>query len=58
LTGRTRFQAPEVDGTVIINDIGPGLGEPVVGSIGTARITEVAGYDLVATLEACEIESD
>jgi ribosomal protein S12 methylthiotransferase len=54
LTGRTRFQAPEVDGTVIINDIAPGLGEPAVGSMGMARVTEVVGYDLVATLESCE----
>jgi ribosomal protein S12 methylthiotransferase len=45
LSGRARFQAPEVDGSVIINDC---TGEtPSPGDIGTMEITEVAGYDLV-----------
>lgn len=53
LTGRTRFQAPEVDGTVIINDI-EGADEATAvppGTIGRVEITEVAGYDLVGTLK-------
>lgn len=56
LTARSRQQAPDVDGTVIINDIasasdGAQLSQDAVpvGSIGTVEITEVAGYDLVGT---------
>lgn len=53
LTGRTRFQAPEVDGTVIINDIeGADVGSVQPGTIGSVEITEVAGYDLVGTFRA------
>ncbi len=57
LTGRARFQAPEVDGSVIINDVrgeigeeGEGLSRVPVGQIAKVEITEVAGYDLVGTL--------
>lgn len=50
LTGRTAFQAPEVDGVVLINDIEPELGEITPGRIGRVEITEVAGYDLIGTL--------
>ncbi len=54
LVGRTPFQAPEVDGSVIINDIEPGIGESLdmitPGRFGLVEITEVAGYDLVGTL--------
>jgi ribosomal protein S12 methylthiotransferase len=42
LEGRTRFQAPEVDGVVYITD-----GKPVVGEINPVRITKVNVYDLV-----------
>jgi ribosomal protein S12 methylthiotransferase len=42
LEGRTRFQAPEVDGVVYITD-----GNPVIGEINAVRITEVSIYDLV-----------
>jgi ribosomal protein S12 methylthiotransferase len=52
LTARTRFQAPEVDGTVLINDVVEGLGEVVAGHLGRVRITEISGYDLVGTLVA------
>jgi ribosomal protein S12 methylthiotransferase len=60
LTGRTRQQAPDVDGTVIINDLMDQSGAPLelsadaipVGSLATVEITEVAGYDLVGTLVA------
>lgn len=53
LSGRTRFQAPEVDGTVIINDIEGGADSASVkpGTIGLVEITETAGYDLVGTLK-------
>jgi ribosomal protein S12 methylthiotransferase len=52
LTARTRFQAPEVDGTVLINDVAEGLGEVTSGHLGRVKITEISGYDLVGTLIA------
>jgi len=52
LTARTRFQAPEVDGTVLINDVVEGLGEVASGHLGRVKITEISGYDLVGTLIA------
>ena len=42
LEGRTRFQAPEVDGCVYIND-----GKANSGDIVTVEITESQVYDLV-----------
>jgi ribosomal protein S12 methylthiotransferase len=42
IQGRTRFQAPEVDGVVFITD-----GEPQVGQIVKVKITEAHPYDLV-----------
>ena len=42
LEGRTRYQAPEVDGCVYIND---GVANP--GDIVLVRITETEVYDLV-----------
>jgi ribosomal protein S12 methylthiotransferase len=50
LSGRTRFQAPEVDGNVLINDVAEGLGEIPAGHLGRVEITEVSGYDLVGRL--------
>lgn len=50
LSGRTRFQAPEVDGTVIINDVAESIGEIRAGMIAEVEISEVAGYDLIGTL--------
>jgi ribosomal protein S12 methylthiotransferase len=52
LTARTRFQAPEVDGTVLINDVVEGLGQVEAGHLGRVKITEISGYDLVGTLVA------
>jgi ribosomal protein S12 methylthiotransferase len=52
LTARTRFQAPEVDGSVLINDVVEGLGTVEAGHLGRVKITEVSGYDLVGTLIA------
>jgi ribosomal protein S12 methylthiotransferase len=52
LSGRTRFQAPEVDGSILINDVEEHVGEVTAGHIGRVRITEVSGYDLVGTLVA------
>lgn len=48
MAGRTRFQALEVDGQVILNDIEEGVGEVPPGALVRAHVTEVAGYDLVA----------
>jgi ribosomal protein S12 methylthiotransferase len=42
IQGRTRFQAPEVDGVVFITD-----GEPRTGEIVKVKITEAHPYDLV-----------
>ena len=55
LTGRARFQAPEVDGSLIINDVrkikeNGTLPGDVIGKIAKVEITDVAGYDLVGTL--------
>lgn len=52
LVGRAGFQAPEVDGSVIINDLEGSQGgledlSGCVGSIVNVRITEVAGYDII-----------
>jgi len=49
ISARARFQAPEVDGTVIINDIADGAEAPLPGTIGSVEITETAGYDLIGT---------
>jgi len=43
LTGRTAGQAPDIDGSVIIND-----GSAVPGSFVTCEVTESYDYDLVA----------
>lgn len=52
LTGRTRFQAPEVDGQIIVNDITPELSfdEIEVGKMYNVEIQEVAGYDLIGKI--------
>jgi ribosomal protein S12 methylthiotransferase len=50
LSARARFQAPEVDGNVLINDVVEALGEIPAGRLGHVAITEVSGYDLVGTL--------
>lgn len=52
LSGRTRFQAPEVDGSILINDIDESLGVVASGHLGRVEITEVSGYDLVGRLRA------
>jgi len=50
LSARSRFQAPEVDGNVLINDVVEGLGEIAAGHLGRVMVTDVSGYDLVGTL--------
>ena len=44
IQGRTRYQAPEVDGVVYITD-----GLPQIGEIVNVKITEAHPYDLVGT---------
>lgn len=50
LRARTRFQAPDIDNIVIVNDIDPQFGEVKVGQIGQLEVTEISGYDLVGRL--------
>jgi ribosomal protein S12 methylthiotransferase len=45
IIGRTRFQAPDVDGVVYITD-----GEPFVGEIVRVKINEAHAYDLVGVM--------
>lgn len=45
LEGRTRYQAPDIDGCVLIND---GTARP--GDILTVEITETHTYDLVGRI--------
>jgi ribosomal protein S12 methylthiotransferase len=47
LQGRTAGQAPEIDGSVILND-----GWAEAGSFVTATVTEAQGYDLLARIDA------
>ncbi len=46
LEGRTRFQAPEIDGCVYIT-----AGQADVGDIVAVRVTEAHVYDLVGEVE-------
>lgn len=50
LVGRTRFQAPEVDGSVIINDSEIDITKVRAGSFVSVEITAAAGYDLLAKI--------
>lgn len=50
LTGRTRFQAPDIDGCVLIND---GTASP--GDILEVEITEAQIYDLVGRIKNSEV---
>jgi ribosomal protein S12 methylthiotransferase len=52
LSGRARFQAPEVDGCVIINDSEVNLGNTQPGAIVQVEITEACGYDLLGRVVA------
>lgn len=54
LAGRTVFQAPEVDGIVMINDSEVPLEEVKAGMFADVEITEVAGYDLVGVIKSIE----
>lgn len=54
LAGRTQFQAPEVDGIVMINDSEIALDDVKAGMFADVEITEVAGYDLVGVIKSVE----
>jgi ribosomal protein S12 methylthiotransferase len=47
--GRTAMHAPEIDGTVLVNDFGA-HGEPEAGRFYRCQVTEAHDYDLVARL--------
>ncbi len=49
--GRTQFHAPEIDGTVYINDFGP-FDELTAGKFYRCEITEAHDYDVVARVIA------
>jgi ribosomal protein S12 methylthiotransferase len=51
LEGRTAMHAPEIDGTVFVNDIPEGI-EPKLGQFLECQITEAHDYDLVARILA------
>ena len=54
LAGRTSFQAPEVDGIVMINDSQVDLDLVRAGQFAQVEITEVAGYDLLGVITKIE----
>jgi ribosomal protein S12 methylthiotransferase len=60
VVGRSEFQAPDVDGTILINDFAPevDLANLEVGDFGLVQITETAGYDLVGTLLSVEKKAE
>ncbi len=47
--GRTRFQAPEVDGVTYVNTMVAGR-DPAIGSMAWARVTDAMEYDLMGEL--------
>ncbi|MFY9607840.1 MAG: TRAM domain-containing protein, partial [Blastocatellia bacterium] len=49
LEGRMETQAPEIDGSVLINDVPEGV-EPRPGDFVTVEITEAQDYDLVGRI--------
>ncbi|MDL2269457.1 30S ribosomal protein S12 methylthiotransferase RimO [Desulfosarcina sp. OttesenSCG-928-A07] len=51
-TGRTQWQAPDVDGLVYI-EIPPDVPAPTIGDRVSVRITETMHYDLAGTLVSC-----
>jgi len=57
LVGRAAFQAPEVDGQVIINDFSCDMPQDIASLVGTfaqVEMTERAGYDLVGHVVSVE----
>lgn len=59
LVGRAAFQAPEVDGQVIINDLScdvPQDSSRLIGTFAEVEMTERAGYDLVGQVVSLEAQ--
>lgn len=52
LRGRTEFQAPDVDGLVIINDSEYEDMSKLIGNFIPVEITEISGYDLVGKIKS------
>jgi ribosomal protein S12 methylthiotransferase len=52
LLGRTYFQAPDVDGTVIINSVADHLKKVEQGAFYEVKITDIRGYDLMGEVVA------
>ena len=52
ISARSRFQAPDVDANVLINDLEAESEKIEAGKLAKVRISEVAGYDLVGSLLA------
>ncbi|MBX7145013.1 MAG: 30S ribosomal protein S12 methylthiotransferase RimO [Oligoflexia bacterium] len=50
LSGRSEFQAPDVDGQILINDADLPLEQFRSGNMVEVEITELAGYDLVGKI--------
>jgi len=49
LEGRMETQAPEIDGSILINDVSDGL-EPLPGDFVSVEITEAHQYDLIGRI--------
>ncbi|MEZ4753425.1 MAG: 30S ribosomal protein S12 methylthiotransferase RimO [Bdellovibrionota bacterium] len=54
ISSRARFQAPDVDGIVMINDFEDFAGVLKAGQMGEVELTEVSGYDLIGRLVRLE----
>lgn len=54
LVGRTYWQAPEVDGAVIINDSDIAIHNCLPGTFADVLITEASGYDLIGKIIAVQ----
>lgn len=55
LSARAYWQAPEVDGVVLINDALVDISQDLRGRFGVVRVEDAAGYDLVGTLVDLEV---
>ena len=54
VASRSRFQAPDVDGIVIVNDFEDFAGQIRPGMMGQVELNEVSGYDLIGRLISVE----
>ncbi len=49
--GRTKADAPEIDGVVVLTSVDAVDGAPAIGDIVSARVTAADGYDLYAEMD-------